>query len=77
MGKRSVDKYYVAYLPPNLNEICEWNGGVISHLTDVQWKDLITDGGYLNTIWKQRMDIISVYLRYLQDKGVIALFSFT
>lgn len=60
--------------PPNQPETCEWDGGVMSHLSDGQWNDLITDGGSLNTIWKQRMDNVAVYLKYLQDKGVVVLF---
>ena len=60
--------------PPSQPETCEWDGGVMSHLSDAQWNDLITDGGSLNTIWKQRMDNVAVYLKYLQDKGVVVLF---
>ena len=56
--------------PPNQNAVCNWDGGLLSHLSDAEWQDLITDGGHLNGIWKARIDDISVYLKYLQDKGV-------
>lgn len=59
--------------PPNQPESCGWEGGVKSHLTDLQWLDLVTDGGGLNAIWKQRMDGIAVYLQYLEDNGVEVL----
>lgn len=56
--------------PPNQGAVCNWDGGLLSHLSDAEWNDLITDGGRLNGIWKARIDEISVYLKYLQDKGV-------
>ncbi len=59
--------------PPTQNSVCSWGGGVLSTLTDVQWKDLTTDGGYLNGIWKSRIDEIAKYLQYLKDKNVEVL----
>lgn len=56
--------------PPNQGNVCGWDGGLLSHLSDAQWNDLITDGGNLNRIWKSRIDEIAVYLQYLEDKGV-------
>jgi mannan endo-1,4-beta-mannosidase len=56
--------------PPTQGESCGWDGGVQSKLSDQQWNDLITDGGNLNRVWKQRMDSIAVYLQYLKEKGV-------
>ena len=60
--------------PPDQGEPCEWEGGIKSHLSDDQWNDLITEGGYLNGVWKSRMDEIAVYLQYLQEKGVVTMF---
>lgn len=60
--------------PPTMDEACAWEGGVLSSISDTEWTDLITDGGSLNTIWKQRMDNIAVYLQYLEDEGVEVLF---
>ncbi|HEY8024138.1 MAG TPA: glycosyl hydrolase, partial [Burkholderiaceae bacterium] len=56
---------------------CYWGsgGGVSpSSLSDAQWSDLITSGGHLNTIWKQRLDIIAPYFKTLQDAGVQVIF---
>ncbi|MGQ8335530.1 glycoside hydrolase family 26 protein [Sunxiuqinia sp. A32] len=59
---------------PALNEPCGWNKeGVLSHLSDEQWKELTTDGTPLNKEWKSRVDEISGYLEYLQNKGVEVL----
>lgn len=59
--------------PPTLVPPCEWDSGIKSKLTDEQWTELITDGSSLNTIWKSRLDEISVYLQYLKDKNVEVL----
>ncbi|WP_066629902.1 glycosyl hydrolase [Labilibacter marinus] len=57
--------------PPTQSEPCNWNGGIISALSSVQWSDLLTDGGTLNGIWKDRIDNIAApYLQYLKGKGV-------
>ncbi len=60
--------------PPNQPEACAWRGGVLSHLGDDQWKDLVTDGGKLNKAWKSRLDGYAVYLQFLKDSGVQVLF---
>ena len=60
--------------PPDLGEPCNWDPGVINHpLSDDQWNDLITDEGYLNTQWRARLDVISVFLQNLKDSGVQVL----
>jgi mannan endo-1,4-beta-mannosidase len=60
--------------PPNQDEPCGWEGGVMSHLSDDEWRDLLTDGSPLNQIWKARMDEVAVYLAQLRDQGVGVLF---
>lgn len=60
--------------PPNQPEVCAWEGGVKSHLSDEQWKDLVTEGGTLNRAWKARLDGYARYLQYLKDNGVQVLF---
>jgi len=60
--------------PPNQPEVCAWNGGVLSHLSDPEWRDLITGGGGLNKVWKARLDGYAVYLDYLKQNGVQVLF---
>jgi mannan endo-1,4-beta-mannosidase len=59
---------------PSLDEPCGWDSkGVLSKLTDEQWKEITTDGSPLNKIWKERVDKICVYLQQLKDKGVEVL----
>lgn len=60
--------------PPTGGVASNWFGGVQSELTDDQWNDLIRDGGYLNNIWKERLDNISYFLQQLEDEGVEVLF---
>jgi len=60
--------------PPNQPEVCQWKGGLLSHLSDEQWNDLVTEGGTLNQAWKSRLDVYAVYLQYLKTNGVQVLF---
>jgi mannan endo-1,4-beta-mannosidase len=60
--------------PPVYGEPCEWEGGVLSRLSDEQWEELITEGTALNYNWKQRLDQAAIFLQYLKDKGVEVLF---
>jgi mannan endo-1,4-beta-mannosidase len=59
--------------PPTMAEGCGWDGGVISHLSDDEWQDLINEDGLLNKIWKKRLDDYAHYIDYLQKAGVIVL----
>ena len=60
---------------PALAQPCGWNNqGVLSKLTDGQWKELLTDGTVINTRWKTMMDEIAGYLQQLKDKKVEVLF---
>jgi mannan endo-1,4-beta-mannosidase len=58
---------------PALSEPCEWNGGVLSDMTDVQWNELLTDGTPVNVKWKSMMDDVAEYLQYLEDNDVEVL----
>lgn len=60
--------------PPTQAEPCQWQGGVVSTLTDAQWSDLVTDGGQLNRNWKARLDVIVPYLQDLKNNGVEVMF---
>lgn len=53
-----------------------WNATsrIKRNLNDGQLNELITDGGYLNIMWKKRMDHLSIYLNYFQKKRVVVLF---
>jgi mannan endo-1,4-beta-mannosidase len=58
---------------PLIDEPCSWEGGVLSKLSDEQWKELTTDGTALNRKWKERVDEVSFYLQLLEDNGVEVL----
>ena len=80
--QRMVDGWHAGVLPslmyhacpPTQGESCDWDGGVLSALTDAQWSDLTTDGGMLNQTWKSRLDAIAPYFQTLKDAGVATLF---
>ena len=58
---------------PAMPEPCGWKGGVLSKLSDKQWKEITTDGSPLNMKWKERVDEVCVYLQFLEDNGVEVL----
>lgn len=59
---------------PARSEPCGWDStGVLSKLSDTEWKELTTDGTPINTRWKAMMDEVAVYLQYLKDNGVEVL----
>jgi hypothetical protein len=60
-------------VPPTQSEPGNWDGGVVSKLSDSQWTDLITNGGNLNRAWKARLDNYAQYLQYLEDNNVTVL----
>jgi hypothetical protein len=60
--------------PPNQPESTTWKGGVLSHLSDLEWTNLLTDGGELNKVFKSRLDGLAVYFQYLKDNQVQVLF---
>jgi len=60
---------------PALEQPCGWDKkGVLSQLSDEQWKELITDGSRINLRWKIMMDEIAGYLLQLKDQGVEVMF---
>lgn len=61
---------------PALSQPCGWDdgSGVLSNLTNEQWKELTTDGTRLNSRWKEMMDEVAVHLQKLKDNGVEVLF---
>lgn len=59
--------------PPNQGHSCGWEGGILSRLGDSEWLDLVTEGGALNRVWKERMDGLVPYLEYLRDRDVEVL----
>jgi mannan endo-1,4-beta-mannosidase len=59
--------------PPEQGEPCAWEGGVLSHVSDEKWEELVTEGTPLNRKWKARLDGIASYLLDLQASGVAVL----
>ena len=59
---------------PFLGEPTPFKGGVISKLTDEQWKELITPGTPLYQKWATQMDLIAVYFKELQDAHIPVIF---
>ena len=59
--------------PPTQSEPCNWDGGVLSHLSDQEWNELTSEGTTLNNEWKSRLDNIAEYLRSLKESGVEVL----
>ncbi|HEU5080498.1 MAG TPA: glycosyl hydrolase [Opitutaceae bacterium] len=70
----SIVQLMMHVAPPHQAEATVWDGGVLSHYTDAEWEDLVTDGGHLNTLWKRRLDEYSKYFRFLQQNRVQFLF---
>ena len=59
--------------PPTQPDICAWEGGIISKLTDTQWADLIRPSGRLNKAWLARLDDQASHLGYIKQHGVAVL----
>ncbi|GAA2212857.1 hypothetical protein GCM10009850_083190 [Nonomuraea monospora] len=60
--------------PPTTGSTCGWDsGGVLSHLSDSQWSQLVTNGTSLNNAYKGRLAEALPYLRQLQNAGVPVL----
>ena len=70
----SIVQLMLHVTPPTQAEAENWDGGVVSKLTDEQWSSLITNGGELNKAWKKRLDTYAQYISYLKDNGVPVLF---
>ena len=59
---------------PTDEEPVTFKGSVQNHLTDAQWKELLTPGSPLNLRWQAQVDVIAGYLKQLQDAHVPVLF---
>lgn len=59
---------------PFLGEPTPFEGGIISKLTDAQWKELTTPGTPLYKKWTIQMDLIAVYFKQLQDAHIPIIF---
>ena len=59
---------------PFLGEPTPFQGGIISKLTDEQWKELTSTGTTLYKKWAAQMDLIAVYFKELQDAHIPVIF---
>jgi mannan endo-1,4-beta-mannosidase len=51
-----------------------FHDSVQGHLTDYEWKELLTPGSPLNNRWCAQVDVVAGYLRQLRDAHVPVLF---
>jgi len=59
---------------PVIGEPCLFENGVISKLTDQQWKDLTTPGTKIYEAWRKQMDIVAEILKKVQEARIPVLF---
>ena len=59
---------------PTDDEPVTFHNSVQGHLTDAEWKELLTPGSPLNLRWQAQVDVIAGYLKQLQDAHVPVLF---
>ena len=59
---------------PTDDEPVTFHDSVQGHLTDAEWKELLTPGSPLNLRWRAQVDVIAGYLRQLRDAHVPVLF---
>jgi mannan endo-1,4-beta-mannosidase len=59
---------------PVIGEPCLFETGVISKLTDEQWKDLLTPGTEIYKAWEKQMDIVADILSKVQNAHIPVLF---
>ena len=70
----SIVQLMLHVVSPGQNEPGAWDGGVVKKLSDGEWATLITNNGFLNTKWKQRLDVYASYIQQLKNAGVPILF---
>jgi mannan endo-1,4-beta-mannosidase len=59
---------------PTDNEPVTFKESVQGHLTDAEWRELLTPGSPLNLRWQAQVDVIAGYLKQLRDAHVPVLF---
>jgi len=53
-------------VPPTMDEPVSFEKGIQSHLTDAEWKELVTPGSRINLRWQSQVDVIAFFLKQLQ-----------
>ncbi len=59
---------------PVIGEPCDFNGGIISSLSDQEWNDLLTPGTEVYEKWRKQMDLLADYLKQVRDADIPVLF---
>jgi mannan endo-1,4-beta-mannosidase len=59
---------------PTEDEPVTFRDSVQGHLSDFEWRELLTSGTTLNLRWQAQVDVIAGYLRQLRDAHVPVLF---
>lgn len=59
---------------PVIGEPCQFEGGIISELTDAQWQELLTPGTPLYQKWAAQMDLLASQLKQLQEARIPVIF---
>lgn len=59
---------------PAIGEPSPFEGGIISKLTDDQWKELLTPGTPLYEKWRAQMDLLAGHLTQLKDAHIPIIF---
>jgi mannan endo-1,4-beta-mannosidase len=59
---------------PTDDEPVTFKDSVQGHLTNAEWKELLTPGSPLNLRWCAQVDVVAGYLKQLQDAHVPVLF---
>src|SRR5450432_3700689 len=60
-------------VPPTMDEPVSFEKGIQSHLTDAEWKELVTPGSRINLRWQSQVDVIAFFLKQLQYAHVPVL----
>jgi len=55
---------------PTFDEPVVFNENVLSHLSDFEWRELLTPGTALNTRWCAQVDVVAGYLEQLRDARI-------
>jgi mannan endo-1,4-beta-mannosidase len=59
---------------PTEDEPVTFRDSVQGHLTDFEWRELLTPGTALNLRWQAQVDVIAGYLKQLRDAHIPVLF---
>lgn len=59
---------------PLIGEPCQFEGGIISKMTDEQWEELLKPGTELHGKWLKQMDLLASHLKQLETLKIPVIF---